>query len=164
MAEQAFIEYKDKGFWIPEAFIEVISDYICLTFEDIGLIIFSENLQEIYDDCDSNRKGVKLGMVNISLDDYITNEIDRNNFITVLEETKTRILNEGIELSIVDLNAFESRKIDNYFKSDWSYPIKTQSLVATINIMEQLLNETWQSSNYSVYYMGFPNPSGKEEI
>jgi hypothetical protein len=164
MTGQAYIEYKEKGFWIPEAFIEVLSEYICQTMESIGLNTLSENLQEIYENCNANRKGVNLGIVNILFDDYVINEIDKNNLITIFEQTKTFMLSIGLELSIVELNAFENRKINNYFKNNWSFPIKTQSLVATIDIMEQLLNETWQSSNYSVYYVGFPNPAGVDEI
>ncbi|EDM33913.1 hypothetical protein PBAL39_05981 [Pedobacter sp. BAL39] len=61
------INYKDKGFWIPEAFIEVLSQYFCETCETIGVNIFSENLQKIYRQCYFNVRGENIGMVAISL-------------------------------------------------------------------------------------------------
>jgi hypothetical protein len=164
MPSEALIQYKEKGFWIPEAFIEVLSQYICEAYEQIGLDEFPENLKEIYNECDSNRSGASIGMVNILLDEYIVNESEKNLLFSVFEQTKILLQLKGTELSIADLNSFEDHKVDDYFKSEWHFPIKTQSLIATLNIMEQMLNETWESSNYGVYYSGFPNPAGREEI
>ncbi|MGY0041042.1 hypothetical protein [Pedobacter sp. NJ-S-72] len=164
MAREAYIKYEGKGFWIPESFIEVLSDFICNTYENLGLNTFSQSLQKIYYECYYNRNGENIGVVNILLDNHISNQTDKNSLINIFEQTKILILSKGIELSIADLNAFENRKADDYFKSEWRYPIKTQSLVKTIDIMIQLLNGTWQSSNYGVYFVGFPKPDGMEEI
>lgn len=162
MPAQAYIEYKEKGFWIPEAFIEILSEYICEAFEKNGLNSFSENLQKIYDDCDSNRRGGMLNMVDITLDD-INNENDKDALIVVFEQTKALILSNGEELTIDALDQIESRKVDDEFKRSWRLPIKTQSLAATLDIMQQLLKETWAYSDYGVYYIGFSN-NNQEQI
>lgn len=164
MSKVSFIEYNEKGFWIPESFIEVLSQYICETFENIGLSSFSENLTSIYDNCNANRIGVRVGMVDISLNDYIVSQSDKTELINVLTQTKNLIISKGQEISISALNQFENNKIDDYFKSEWIYPIKTQSLIATVDIIIQMLNGTWLSNNYSVYYQGFPKPPNSPEI
>ncbi|HZY37671.1 MAG TPA: hypothetical protein VFE53_13530 [Mucilaginibacter sp.] len=163
MPNTTHISYKDKGFWIPESFIEVLSQYVCETFESIGLDNFSSALLEIYDDCHFNRNGSNVEMVNNGLDN-INDLADKVTFIDVLEKTKKFILSNGFELSVSTLNEFESKKLARSFMSNWTLPIKTQSLVATIDIIEKMLNETWESSNYGVYYAGFPKPDSAIEI
>lgn len=164
MPNTAYITFKSKGFWIPECFIEVLSDYICETFESIGINTFSKNVENVYMSCKFNREGSLIGMVNISLDRNITNDEDKATLINVLNQTKTLIASKGPKLDIETLDAFESRKVDDYFKSSWAFPIKTQSLTATIDIIIQMLKGMWDLDNYSVYYTGFPNPGNMLEI
>jgi hypothetical protein len=159
-----FIEYQEKGFWIDPFFIEVLSDYICQTFETIGVNTFSQKLQNLYVRCDLNRKGQSYGMVNILFDKYVTNPSDTTALIDVLTQTKSLILSIGTELSIELLTEFESRKTIDESKSSWVFPIKTSSLAATIDIIIQMLNGTWVSDNYSVHYTGFPNFRNMPEI
>jgi hypothetical protein len=137
---------------------------MCETFNNIGIDTFSGGLQDIYEDCDLNREGVSIGIVTVLFDKYITNDADKTALIVVLNQTKTFIALKGSELSIATLEGFESRKTDNYFKVPWAYPIKTESLITTIDMIIQLLNGTWNSDNYSVYYTGFPNSMNMPEI
>jgi len=164
MPTAARIKYKNKGFWIPEEFIEVLSQYVCEAFERIGVDTFSPNLKKVYISCDANRGGSAIGMVGIPLDRYILNSDDKKALISVLQDTKTLVLSKGVELSIPVLNQFEFNKIDIAFANEWHYPIKTQSLASTIDIVGQLLNETWASSSHSVYFAGFPKPDNVTEI
>ena len=164
MDNTTYIKFNSHGFWIHQAFIEVLSEYICQIFENIGVNTFSQNLQEIYSICDSNRNGENIGMVGIPFNRTITNNDDKITIINVLNQTRTLILSKGTELSVATLEDFESRKTDDYFKVSWAFPIKTQSLIATIDIIIQMLNGTWISDNYSVYYTGFPNPTNMPEI
>lgn len=159
MAKETRIKYRNKGFWINEHFVEVISKYLCEAFEYAGLSNFSQNLQDVYDSCDSNRSGVFIGMVNIPLN-LIANDIDKAAFINVIEQAKSSILLNGTELSLNVLNQIENDKTDEYFKQQWHSPIKTQSLISTLNIIKQMLNGTWQPLNYAIYYTGFPQPTG----
>ncbi|OCX54251.1 hypothetical protein BEL04_08315 [Mucilaginibacter sp. PPCGB 2223] len=164
MADFSKIKFNSLGFWIHQAFIEVLSEYICETFESIGVNTFSAGLQKIYGYCDFNRQGANVGMSNILFDNGITSVEDKTAMIDVLNQTKTLIASKGPELSIATLEAFESRKTDDYFKIPWSFPIKTQSLIATIDIIIQVLNGTWAYDDYSVRYTGFPNPTKMPEI
>ena len=164
MAREINIEYKSKDLWIPDQFIEVLSDYVCRAFENAGISNFSPDLQGLYYECDSNRLGESIGMVNINFDRFITSENDKNKLISLLGQTQTLILQEGNELSILKLNSFESRKPVEEFRGFWQYPIKTQSLTTTIGYLVDLLNGTWQNNNTCLYYTGFPNPPGVTEI
>ncbi|MCM0667027.1 hypothetical protein [Flavobacterium tyrosinilyticum] len=150
------INYRGKGFWIEESFIELLSEYISKTFETIGLNTFSTNLLQIYNDCDTNRSGESTGMVGILLDRYINNIEDKNNLISIFQQTKTSITDLGSEISINQLNQFEDNKFDPYFASYWSIPVKTQSLLTTIDIMISLLNQTYQGTNTNICYNGYP--------
>ncbi|MFB0497354.1 hypothetical protein ABID99_003591 [Mucilaginibacter sp. OAE612] len=115
MAEESNIIYKGKGFWIPEGFIEVLSQYICETFENIGVNTFSANLKKIYGSCDGNRSGGYSGMVSIPLDQCIIDQTDKSDFIHVLDKVKSLLQSKGTKLSITILNQFENNKIDPYF-------------------------------------------------
>ena len=151
------INYKGKGFWIEECFIELLSDYIAQTFETIGLNTFSTRLLQIYDDCDSNRSGESSGMVGILLDKYIISVEDINILISVLQQTKTTIAAIGSEITINQLNQFEDNKSDSYFASYWSIPVKTQSLLSTLDLMISLLNQTYEKTSTNINYIGFPS-------
>jgi len=165
VSKEARIKYHDKGFWILEAFVEVLCDFICTVFEKNGVDNYAPNLQKIYTTCDLNRGGAYYGMVGINLSRYITNDSDKSDFVALLNQTKTLIFAENEELSIQKLEAFENRKVDDYFKSPWAFPIKTSSLAATVDLIIQLLNgNQLVSNNYTVYYKGFPNPMNFPEI
>lgn len=156
MSKEIKIKYQGKGFWIYSNFIELLSQYICSRFETNGLATYNQNLLNIYDSCDGNRTGEKIGIVGFSINDDIQNSTDKNTLITVLQQTKIDIAALGSELSISALNQFESNKSDDYFKVKWAFPVKTQSLIGTIDIIIDLLNGNLQYDNYLINYQGFP--------
>jgi len=164
MPNTSYIRYKGKGFWIPEFFLEITCQYICKAFEQVGLSSVSPTLQAIYRQCNSNRIAASYSMGNISMDALEGNTADISSFISILVQAKALVLSIGTEISVSTLNQFEATKIDDDFKDIWTLPIKTQSIAATIDIIIQMLQETWNSSNYSVYYTGFPNPRNMPEI
>jgi len=155
----AKIEYNNQCFWIDEHFIELLSQYICETFEDIGLSTFNSVLSNIYFNCDFNKSGEAMQMVDIDLD-KINTQTDNSILISVFQQTKTRILALGTELSISQLNAFENNKTNALYKLPWDFPVKTQSLATTLDYIIDLLNGTFQYNNYGIQYINFPNNSG----
>jgi hypothetical protein len=155
----AKIEYNNQCFWIDEHFIELLSQYICETFEDIGLSTFNSVLSYIYINCDFNRSGEAMQMVDIDLD-KISTQNDKNTLINIFLQTKTRILALGTELSISELNAFENNKTDDSFKLPWDIPVKTQCLATTLDFMVDLLNGTFHYNNKGIQYINFLNNSG----
>ena len=164
MPKETRVTYQNKGFWIPEGFVVVLSQYICNAFETIGLDKFSPDLIKIYHSCDGNRTGEHHYMVGLRFDNKVKSSEDARNLIDVLEKAKAIVLSKGTEISISELNQFESEKTVQEDIGEWTLPIKTKSLATTLTFMQQLIDGSWSSSNYAVYYEGFPNPSNCIEI
>jgi hypothetical protein len=150
------IDYQGKAFWTEECFIELLSKYICQTFENIGLNTFNASLMNIYMDCDGNRSGVCVGYVNILFNENITNNTDKTTLINILNQTKTIVLSLGTTISVAQLNQFEDSKEDPVFANYWVYPVQTQSLASLLDLFIDLLNGTYPISNGSVHFSGFP--------
>lgn len=154
---ETFLDYKGKGFWIRSKFVEILSEHLCQAFEDLGLAPFNEKLLDIYSDCDSNRNGEKsYGVVNILFDDSVIIEDDKNSFLTICSKAKQLLAAQGQELSVPTLNNWEQQKLVTYESYTWSVPIKTASLNKTIELIEQLITETYPFSNHYINYVGFP--------
>jgi hypothetical protein len=164
MSHTTLIKYQNKGIWLNEAFIEVLSQYLCETFETIGINEFSQNLSKLYYSLDGNRAGEYYGMVNILLDQYVLTAADKDFLINVITQTKILIASKGIELSISTLNTFENTKANSYFKNTWLYPIKIQSLIATLEIVEQLLDGSFPYAIRRLQYIGFPDDNAEANI
>lgn len=150
------IHYQGKAFWTEECFIELISKYICLTYETIGLNTFSPGLMDVYICCDGNRSGVCVGYVNILFNQYITNTTDKMAMINVLNQTKTLVLSLGTTISVTQLNQFEDSKEDPVFANYWVHPVQTQSLASLLDLFIDLLNGNYPISNGSIHFSGFP--------
>jgi hypothetical protein len=159
MASLTCIEYNDNRFWLIENFIEILSQYICKSFESTGVDNVSENLRDLYGQCDNNRLGNNTGMVGLSLDDYVQNE-DKNTLIIILQQAKKLVLAEGELLTLSLLNSWEEEKSSEYFKTEWTIPIKTSSIATTFDYIIQVLNNSLDPDNIIIFYDGYPAPDG----
>lgn len=81
---------KGRSISISPIFIELVSQYICQVMESNRLNTYSQEIQEMYIDFDSNRTGECLGFVTILFDD-IVNGTDKSAMIKILDETKELI-------------------------------------------------------------------------
>jgi hypothetical protein len=132
------IEYKGKGFWIEELFIEVLSYYIATEFEKKSIVDYSLALQDVYEYLKMNHSGSSVGMVNILLDDSLKSQTDERDLIAVLEATKVTLAAKGEKIEIDELNAIEGQKVDA-FKSPWSTMIYVSSLTGVLDIIIKML-------------------------
>jgi hypothetical protein len=162
--EDALVRYRQKGFWIAESFIEILSEYICKEFERKEITEYSKPLQKLYDSIDGNRTGEKIGMVGIPFDRLISSKEDENDLITIFQNVKTTLQAKGEKIEIEELKEIESRKTDDYFKREWFKPIYISSFVTTLDIMIKMLKGEWQSNNHAVWFKGFGVPDGAEEV
>ena len=96
-------------------------------------------------------------MVDILLDEYITNTTDKSTLISVFNQTKTLIGNMGTEISVNQLNEFDEN-IRTFENSPgwWKIPVKTSSLIATLDLLISLLNEEFEGTNEAYTYEGWP--------
>ncbi|MGY3215410.1 hypothetical protein [Mucilaginibacter sp. HD30] len=166
MANSIKIDYDGNGFWIHEAFIEVLSEFVCRTFENTGLPNLTANIQDLYIDFDTNRSSAYSGFVELLLDDNVISPKDKTQFLNLLTDAQSRIVLEGNELSTTWLNNFESIKTSPRLRRVWVIPIKTQSLITTLEYIKQLVNGTWPYSgtSTSVHYLGFPSDNAQLNI
>jgi hypothetical protein len=155
------IKYNGKGFWIHEAFIEVFSEFFYRAMKNFGLQNLTENLQDLYLDFDSNRNGGSEGFAGVLLDDSIITATDKSQFLNVLNDAQSLISNEGNELSLSWLNNFVDAKYNSDDKRYWTFPIKTQSLITTLDYIEQLIDGSWPYTFKRVHYIGFPDDNAE---
>ena len=163
--DDTLINYReDNGFWIQEPFVEILSEYICNEYEKNEIESYSPGLQRIYRDCDTNRKGESIGMVNILFDEAIKSVEDEYDLITILENVKNTLLVKDEKIEIEELNEIESRKTDDCFKIEWNKPIYISSINAVLDIMIKMLKGELQSKSYAIRFKGFGAPDGAEEV
>jgi hypothetical protein len=156
-----FTEYNGKGFYLEELFIEIVSHFICQSYENIGLNSFNLALIEVYEYCEMNRRTGSY--TSLILDDII-NPTDAQTLISVLEQAKPLILAYGTELTTANLNQLEATKTAASLRHVWILPIKTPSLVTTLSLIQQLLNGTFPYTNQSYHYQGFDDARPSEII
>jgi hypothetical protein len=83
-----FVGNKDQqGFWIPEAFVEVLSNFLCKAFEEVRIEELTPNLQRMYDRCDGNRSGEYTGIVGLHVKDIVS-EDEINQLLRVIDCAK----------------------------------------------------------------------------
>jgi len=150
-----YIKYQNKGFWMEDDFVVIISMYISRAFEIIGLSNLTGNLVHLYDNFDANRTGETTGFVGLLLQQYVLTTQDKNQFITVLNRAKILIQAASPELTIIQLNLLENEK-DEAFRLVWSIPLQTQSLMNTIDIIVDLLNGVFADDNKTIHFIGYP--------
>ncbi len=161
-----YIHYKDKGFWIQSLFIEVLSEYICQAFEEIGLDKFNKNLNDLYMTLDGNRSGeYSWGIVGISFNRTIVTDEDKTLLFNVFSKTKYILEAKAPELTTNELDLWEQRKTAHYGEvHTWRHPIKIQSLIKTIEYFEQLIQETYPYTSHNINYIGFPGVFGDDWV
>jgi hypothetical protein len=155
--QETTVNYNNQKFWIKESFLELLSHYICETFEEIGVSTFNPVLWDIYDSCDLNKVGA--GIVPCLVLDDVISATDKNTLISVLQQAKSKILSLGTEISVNELNRLENKKELESCKQFWDTPVRTQSLATTIDYIIELLNGTFQYHNRMIHYINFPNPN-----
>jgi len=153
---ETFIDYEtDKGFGISEAFLEVLSNFICQVFEEKGLANKSEWYLNLYNEFDIARKGLRQGYLGFLLKKFLNDQVKEQEFVSILKATKSKIQNKGTEIRIQDLNSLEKNKPKDVFKNNWTIPIKTKDLVNVLDILIKMINGEWQSTTHRVIFEGF---------
>lgn len=156
-----FINYeKDKGFEINEAFMEILSNFICQVFESRGLDIKPQWYIELYEDFDLCTKGTYQNWMAFNFEDYLENDTAKEKeLISILEETKSLIAKNGEEVSIITLQKFEEKKDMEENRNKWTIPIKTKDLINLTEILIKMFKYEWKENDYSVIFEGFSSSS-----
>lgn len=165
MFRDIYIDYEeDKGFWLEERFLEVLSYYVCLVFEKKGLEDRPEWYLEVYDDFLVITHGYNSGNQGFLFKEYLDFKKEREGVvISILEETKKMLLSKGKEIGLEELAKTEERKIHKDFVNDWPIPLQVNSFIIVIDFMIQMFQHKWEEDR-TVWFKGYPHPDGADVI
>lgn len=141
-----FIDYKsNNGFYINESFIQLASFYISQELKKTQYIFADKG--ELLDSFNSIINGFHNGYIVLSWDGELQNSTDEHTIIQVLQNVKTNMISKGAFISLVELKSILTKDPD--FKRLYSKnPFPTSEMIKIIDTLIQLLNGTWQSTNY----------------
>jgi hypothetical protein len=89
-------------------------------------------------------------------DESVINESDKDAVLSVFDKCGLLLNALDNELSIDELNNITGSWCT------WNQPVKTQSLSNSIELLKQLINETYSYTNHYVCYVGFPAVEGDD--
>ncbi|MDF0720561.1 hypothetical protein P0M11_11185 [Kaistella sp. PBT33-4] len=142
-----FIDFQnDKGFYIHEIFMQLAMHYI--NQELIKPIYTLTNKQTVLDSLQLDIDGFTSGYLVLTWDNYLINSSEEQTMISVLQNVKTTLQNKGAFISVSELQAIPTQ--DWYFKVYYRKPFPTAELIKIIDVLIQMLQGTWTSTNYDM--------------
>ena len=141
---RTFIDYKEgKGFEINEVYIQLAFCYIYQEAKK-SQYIFS-NKQEILESLQDDINGYFVLMWH----DDLVNQSDDHSMLQVLQNVKTALQSKGAYISVAELQTIPTE--DKDFKRFYGrYPFPTSELIKVIDALIQMLQGTWESTNYNM--------------
>lgn len=140
------ITYKNnKGFWINESFMQLGFYYILREVEKPQYNITNKSeLLELMSYSINGYVSPSLGWVG-----HLTNETEEQTMIQVLQNVKTTLQNKGVFISVEEQNTITTE--DNTFSYILGVkPFSTAELIRVIDALIQMLQGTWESTNYDM--------------
>ena len=141
---RTFIDYKEgKGFEINEVYIQLAFCYIYQEAKK-SQYIFS-NKQEVLESLQDDINGYLVLMWH----DDLVNQSDEQTMLQVLQNVKTALQSKGAYISVAELQTIPTE--DKDFKRFYGrYPFPTSELIKVIDALIQMLQGTWESTNYNM--------------
>jgi len=143
-----FIKYQNnKGFHITESFMQLAFYYI---HQEIILpnYVFI-NKQEIIESMEDDINGSTKTYFVLMWHNDLINSTEEQTMIQVLQNVKTTLQNKGAFISVAEMQAIPTE--DRTFK--WLFcenPFHTADLIKIIDALIQMLQGTWESTNYNM--------------
>ena len=145
---RTFIKYKeDKGFEINEAYVQLAFSYI---YQEMKKTQYSfSNKQEILESLEDDINGYTYGYLVLMWHDDLVNQSDEQTMLQVLQNVKTALQSKGAYISVAELQTIPTE--DKDFKRFYGrYPFPTSELIKVIDALIQMLQGTWESTNYNM--------------
>lgn len=149
------IEYFNRTIAIQEQFLEVISNVLCETMDSISDSSDVSLLTDLYQTCNSIRKGSFSGWALLVLHDDLESEIQKQAFHNVCTDAMSYLSTFGNELPITYLNQMEADKFHENARWNWPKPIKTSNMVAVMFLLQELVEGTISFDNYILNFTGW---------
>ena len=141
-----FIDYKkEKGFWIPEIYMELTYEYILQALNSIRSNLSIR--EEVKEDIKFNTTGLAKGMLTLTWQSFLKGKKQESEMIYILEET-IKLLNAKEEfISVKELNSYENKKEE--VASSWPKPLRTSEIIKIVEALMLMLKNEWNKpSNY----------------
>ncbi|QIH35521.1 hypothetical protein [Sphingobacterium sp. DR205] len=143
-----FIDYKDdKGFYIAETFMQLVTHYI---YEEAKKeqYIFS-NKEDILEDMEWDINGIHAGYLVLMWHEYFNGAPDEQVMLQVLGNVKKTLQNKGPQISVAELMSIKTEDHVLKYILD-KKPFPTAELIRVIDALIQMLEGTWESTNYDM--------------
>lgn len=142
------IDYKNgKGFWIAESFIQLSWHYVLQ--EIIKPQYIFVNKQDLIEDFQQDLDGIHAGYLVLSWDDYLESPTEEQTMIQVLQNVKTALQNKGTFISIQEQKTIQTEDHTLEYMLG-KKPFPTAELIRVIDALIQMLQGTWDSTNYNM--------------
>ena len=143
MAKETQIKYEGRGFWLLENNLLLLMFFLYEAAEEKGISSFNPHFKTEYiEDMEIFRSGECYGMVHLQLMDIVTSEAQRSEFISILNDAKTRINNKYPDIiPPADLLRFENIQTSAE-KEGWVFPVHKSSILNLIDLIILLLDES----------------------
>lgn len=143
-----FIDYQNnKGFYISETFMQLTWHYV---LQEIIKPQYSfADKDDLIEDFQQDIDGIHAGYLVLSWDDYLEGPTEEQTMIQVLQNVKIALQSKGTFISVEEMQAIPTE--DRMFK--WLYsekPFPTADLIKIIDALIQMLQGTWESTNYNM--------------
>lgn len=141
------IEYNNgKGFWIHEIYMQLAYCYIYEVLSNPQYIL--TNKEDMLYSIKFHIDAYSTGSMSLGWDNFITNHVDKQTTIQVLQNVKTTLKNKGAFISVEELQAIPTE--DGDFKIYYRDPFPTAELIKIIDALIQMLQGTWTSTNHNM--------------
>ncbi len=144
------ITYKDenKGFYIHEDFIQLASLYIYK--ELIKPVLYNDftDKAELVSDHEDINNGLQSGYLTLGWEDTLINSNDEQLMILLLQNVITYLQTKGRYIRIAELKSLPTT--DGHWLSTMQTPFPTNELIRILNALIQLIDNTWQPSDYNM--------------
>lgn len=142
-----FIDYRDnKGFYISNIFMQLLIHYINEELKKSQHIFTNKN--RFLRENESIISGECAGYFAITWDSIIVNSTEEQTMIQILQTVKTTLQNKGAFISVSELQGIPTS--DGDFKRFYRKPFPTAELVKILDVLIQMLQGTWTSTNYDM--------------
>ncbi len=141
------IDYKNKGFQISDIYMQLALYYINEELKKNQYIFTNKGYLQRYHESIIN--GNMAGWFAFLWDEKLSNSSDEQTMLQVLENVKITLQNKGSFISVAELQTIPTE--DKDFKRFYGrYPFPISELIKIIDALIQMLQGTWESTNYNM--------------
>jgi hypothetical protein len=147
MADCKITHGQNKGFWIAESFMQLVLHYIYKEASKPQYTITNKPL--FLEDMKFKIDGYANGYMTLGWGGFIESTVEKQTMIQILQNVKTTLQSKGINISVSELMSIPTADETLKYMLD-KKPFPTAELIRVIDALIQILEGTWESTNYNM--------------